>query len=121
MDSQGAPTVPRADWYWPITVTNQFHTDRVTFMRRIPFEMPARPEEGVFSSTETTALSLNVSSGGILLLTDIELETARMLRLLVPTAANFAGTPTLAEVQWQRPVPFPSLGKLYFVGLKFVL
>ena len=73
-------------------------------------------------SSDGRALSLNISSGGMLVLMDQEPVVEQVLKVYVPTPVSAAETPTLAEVRWTRPVPFgkPSSHCPYFVGLKFI-
>jgi hypothetical protein len=68
------------------------------------------------------ALSINISSGGMLVLMDHAPEVEQVLKVVVPTPTTSAGTPTLAEVRWTRKLPFGSLkgNGAYFVGLKFL-
>jgi hypothetical protein len=74
------------------------------------------------SANSGKALSLNISSGGMLLLMDHAPEVEQVLKVLVPTPTSSAGTPTLAEVRWTRKLPFGSQRNdgAYFVGLKFL-
>lgn len=90
-------------------------------MRSIPYEIPASPEGARCSPQEGVALSLNISSGGILLLIDSSMDIGEVLRIQVPAVADQARTPTLGEVRWFRKVPFKLYEELYFAGLKFVL
>jgi hypothetical protein len=106
---------------WSINVNNQQHSDRIIFMRSISYEIPAWPENERYESQQGRALSLNVSSGGILLLIDIALDVHQVLKIFVPSVLDVAQTPTLGEVRWTRPVPFDVTDRLFFVGLKFVL
>jgi hypothetical protein len=95
--------------------------DRHVFMRAIPYEIPASPEGARRSSQEGMAVSLNISSGGILLLIDSSMDVGEVLRVQIPSVAEQARTPTLGEVRWFRKVPFRLFEELYFAGLKFVL
>ncbi len=100
----------------------QQHSDRVALLRAIPYEM-TMPIEGQADAIRSgKALSLNISSGGMLVLMDQAPEPEQVLKVLVPTPASVAGTPTLAEVRWTRRLPFgrPNGQKAYFVGLKFM-
>jgi len=112
-------TMPLLDW--SISVINQQHSDRIIFMRSISYEIPAWPENERYASQQGRALSLNVSSGGILLLIDIALDVQQVLKIFVPSVLDIAQTPTLGEVRWTRPVPFDMTDRFFFVGLKFVL
>lgn len=89
-------------------------------MRAISYEIPAISEKGFLGSVQRTALSLNISSGGILLLTDVPLQTDQVLKIAVPSVSNSV-TPTLAEARWVRKVPFEQSKDLYFVGMKFLI
>ena len=50
------------------------------------------------SANSGKALSLNISSGGMLVLMDHAPEVEQVLKVIVPTPTSSAGTPTLAEV-----------------------
>ena len=114
-------SLPMPLFDWPISVNNQQHSDRVIFMRSISYEIPSWPENERYESQQGRALSLNVSSGGILLLIDIALDVQQVLKIFVPSVLDIAQTPTLGEVRWTRPVPFDMTDQLFFAGLKFVL
>jgi c-di-GMP-binding flagellar brake protein YcgR len=115
-------TVTQTEWEWPIALDFQRHNERIALLRQIPYEM-TMPEEGQTDSRRSgTALSLNISSGGMLVLMEQAPEVEQVLKVLVPTPTSLAGTPTLAEVRWTRKLPFGrSTGTgTYFVGLKFL-
>ena len=112
----------QTEWEWPIATDLQKHQERVALLRPIPFEMTTQingPSDPVINGK---ALSLNISSGGILVLMDYAPEVEQVLKILVPTPTNSVGTPTLAEVRWTRKVPFGRQNGqgTYFVGLKFI-
>jgi len=69
------------------------------------------------------ALSLNICSGGMLLLMEGAPRMESVVKLHVPTPVLTARTPTLAEVRWVRKIPFDEgvYQGLYFVGMKFIL
>lgn len=115
-------TVTQTDWEWPIAVDFQKHHDRVALLRPIPYEMTMQVEEQTDSKRSGRALSLNISSGGMLVLMEQAPEVEQVLKVLVPTPTSLAGTPTLAEVRWTRKLPFgrPNGQGPYFVGLKFI-
>ncbi len=114
-------------WEWPVTPSGQQHEERVPLMREIAYEaMHLVGEEEVLHQGTTVArtgkaLSLNISSGGMLLLMEGAPEPPQMLRVQVPTPVAHANTPTLAEVAWVRQVPLAETRALHFVGLKFLL
>jgi len=113
--------VTQADWDWPITGDVQKHNERVALMRPIPYEITTHVEGESDPVKSGRALSLNISSGGMLVLMELAPRVQQVMKVLVPTPTNMAGTPTLAEVRWTRRLPFGSQnGGAYFVGLKFL-
>ena len=68
------------------------------------------------------ALSVNVSSGGMLVLMDETPAIEQVMKVYVPTPLTAAETPTLAEVRWTRKLPVGRNNGVgpYFVGLKFI-
>ncbi len=114
-------------WEWSTTPNQQQHRERVALMREISYEMTTLvaeedlvdPEQRIEKSGK--ALSLNISSGGLLLLMEWSPGVERVFRVHVPTPLTQIKAPTLAEVRWVRKVPFPALNGLYFVGLKFLI
>lgn len=109
-------------WEWATVDCQKSHRERVALLRPIPFEMSSPVESGLSPTSEGRALSLNISSGGMLVLMDQKPEVEQVLKVYVPTPVSMAETPTLAEVRWTRQLPF---GKANgngpcFVGLKFI-
>ncbi len=118
------------DWRWLVSAVDQQHRDdRMVLIREISFEMTTVIEgEGSplgsnghnRSDGFSKGLSLNISSGGMLVLMDHSPKVERVLRVHVPTPVNRAHTPTLAEVRWTRRLPFAGEKPVCFVGLKFM-
>ena len=124
---------------WPVSTSAQQHRDRFALLRPIPYEITTsiveieEDDEGegkghevghkVIPGQEGKALSVNISSGGILLLMDQAPTTDTVLKVHVPTPITQARTPTLAEVRWVRKLPFMNNFQnfLHFVGLRFIL
>jgi len=81
------------------------------------------PGEAAAASTHSgQVLSLNISSGGMLVLMDQLPSIEQVMKVYVPTPINMADIPTLAEVRWTKKLPFgkPSGNGAFFVGLKFI-
>jgi len=114
--------VTQAEWEWPIEGDVQKHNERVALLRPIPYEMTAQVEGQGEPVVNGKALSLNISSGGMLVLMDLAPRVQQVMKVHVPTPTNRAGTPTLAEVRWTRRLPFGKTnGEVtYFVGLQFM-
>ncbi len=114
--------VTSMEWEWPIRDSYENHSERAALLRSIFYEMTA-PEAGNGSLVrEGKALSLNISSGGMLVLMDRAPDIKQVLKVYVPTPITIAETPTLAEVRWTRKLPIGGSNShvTYFVGLKFI-
>lgn len=112
----------RHGWDWPIHPNHQKHSERVTLLRPISYEITAPILETSGQALQGKALSVNISTGGMLLIMDSCPGIERVLKVYVPTPTALAETPTLAEVRWTRRLPFnrPKESESYFVGLKFL-
>jgi hypothetical protein len=115
--------MPPNNWDWQVMPSQQTHSERVTMIRPIKYEMtsPLDPQlfEDQFMSRHGKALTINVSSGGMLVLMDHVPDLLQVIKIHVPMP-NKAQIPTLAEVAWTRPFPLKP-DNIHFVGLKFVL
>jgi hypothetical protein len=107
------------EWDWPILSSHQNHSERGALLRPISYEMTAPFDAFASQDRHGKALSVNISSGGMLLLMDRAPSVEQVLKVYVPTPLMLAETPTLAEVRWTRKLPFALRGS-YFVGLKFL-
>ena len=114
--------VGQNEWDWPISTDFQKHNERVALMRPILYEMIALMGDPSASAHQGKALSVNISSGGMLVLMEQAPAIEQVMKVYVPTPMTAAETPTLAEVRWTRKLPFGrSNGEgPYFVGLKFM-
>jgi hypothetical protein len=112
----------RHGWDWPIHPNHQKHSERVALLRPISYEITAPILETPGQALQGKALSINISTGGMLLIMDSCPGIERVLKVYVPTPTTLAETPTLAEVRWTRRLPFnrPKESESYFVGLKFL-
>ena len=110
------------EWEWPISTDFQKHNERVALLRPIPYEMTTSMDDPSVSAHQGKALSVNISSGGMLILMDQAPAIEQVMKVYVPTPIAAAETPTLAEVRWTRKVPFGRNNGAgpYFVGLKFM-
>lgn len=108
------------NWDWPILSSHQKHSERAALLRSITYKFTVPLEHEPEFDRVGKALSVNISSGGILLLMDWAPQVEQVLKVNVPTPLAMAETPTLAEVRWVRKVPFGTDHGLCFVGLKFL-
>lgn len=109
------------DWDWPVETGHLQHAERAVLMRPISYTLTHPSDEEVFADHDGTALLMNISSHGMLLMMEEAPETPQVMKVRVPTPTDLADTPTLAEVRWVRKLPFASPQSVYLVGLKFVL
>ena len=114
--------VTQTDWEWPMTDSQKSHSERAALLRPIPYEMTTPVDDPSVSAHHGKALSVNISSGGMLILMDQAPHIEQVLKVYVPTPISVAETPTLAEVRWTRRLPFGKTNGngTYFVGLKFM-
>jgi len=113
--------VTQTEWEWPMADSQKSHSERAALLRPILYEISTPVEDSAASTHNGKALSLNISSGGMLILMDQIPAIEQVMKVYVPTPVSAAETPTLAEVRWTRRLPFGKTnGGAYFVGLKFM-
>ena len=112
----------QTEWEWPMTDSQKSHSERAALLRPISYEMTTPVEDPAASTHSGKALSLNISSGGMLVLMDQVPAIEQVMKVYVPTPISMAETPTLAEVRWTKKLPFgrPNSEGAFFVGLKFM-
>jgi hypothetical protein len=122
LSHRGGIDVAQTEWEWPVADGQESHSERAALLRPIPYEMTSPVDGQNVSARAGKALSLNISSGGMLVLMDQAPDVEQVLKVYVPTPITMAETPTLAEVRWTRKLPFgkPNGEGAYFVGLKFM-
>jgi len=105
-----------------MTDSQKSHSERAALLRPILYELTTPVEDPTALTHSGKALSLNISSGGMLVLMDQVPAVEQVMKVYVPTPITAAETPTLAEVRWTRKLPFgkPNGNGAYFVGLKFM-
>ena len=111
----------QTEWEWAMVDSKKSHSERAALLRPILYEMTTPAEDAAVSPHSGKAISLNISSGGMLVLMDQLPEIEQVMKVYVPTPTA-AETPTLAEVRWMRRLPFGKTNGngAYFVGLKFM-
>lgn len=112
----------QTEWEWPMADSQKSHSERAALLRPILYEMTSPMEDADPSTYNGKALSLNISSGGMLVVMDQAPTIEQVMKIHVPTPITAAETPTLAEVRWMKRLPFGKTNSTgaYFVGLKFV-
>lgn len=106
----------------PVSPFHQVCTrsERVALVRSCPYEMSTfvGQESIVFHQGE--AVSINISSGGILLFMAQAPAVKQVFEIQVPTAVKKDNVPTLVEVCWTRQVPMEDKNSMHLVGVRFL-
>ncbi len=114
----------REEWLdWP---SRRQDPERLVLMREIFYQVTSLISHDGGNGDDPVdqhekGLSLNISSGGMLLLMERPPGIERTVRVHVPSPVENAHTPTLAEVRWVRRVPLGPHPGLSLVGLRFLL
>lgn len=110
------------EWEWPIQDNHESHRERAALLRPILYEIMVQEGGGGSLAKKGKALSLNISSGGMLILMEQAPKVEQVLKIYVPTPVTIAETPTLAEVRWSRMLPFEGSNSptAHLVGVRFM-
>ena len=93
--------------------------ERVTFTEYCPYEISESLGDDVIAIHQGEALSVNVSSGGMLLLMDQSPPVQQVFEIQVPVSTT-GKTPVLVEVCWTRQISIEDSESRYLVGVKFL-
>jgi PilZ domain len=106
---------------WTHLLPNWNQRDRHPLIQMVRIERSTlRVVEDEQQIPQIMGLTVNVSNGGLCLLVDWFPNPGEIVRVHLPLSTVGATTPTLADVQWARPLPFQGCG-LAMVGLKFLV
>ena len=94
--------------------------ERIAIMEACPYEMSEAIGKESIVMHQGEAISVNVSTGGMLLLMDQSPRVDQVLQVRIPRAAKAASHVTLAEVRWTRQLPIESGGTMHLVGVRFL-
>jgi hypothetical protein len=94
------------------------HPDRVALIRPVQFEVAGPVNFSPIPIGPRRAWTINVSNGGLCLLTGTPQAPETILRLSRPCPDLPEGPQTLAEVRWLRGLPAETV--MYLMGVKFV-
>src|SRR5229473_1021198 len=88
-----------SSWEWPVAESRQQHAERVALLRPILYDVlhdidtsPEQESPEPRMARQGKGLSLNVSSGGMLLMMDHQPKVNQVLRIHVPTPVTTAET-----------------------------
>jgi len=92
--------------------------DRVKIMESCPYEMSEAIGGGTIVMHQGEALSINISSGGMLLLMDQAPQVDQVLEILLPAPNKSTNALTLVEVRWTRQLLSEVAAGRYLVGVR---
>ncbi len=115
-------------WDWPLVQDQEKRHARIALLREVYWtatqvvetvDQPRLGGGGDLGKGER-ALTLDMSAGGMLLLTAGRPQPEQVLRIQIPRVGNGTAITRLVEVRWTRRVPFPQHQALHFVGVQFL-
>ena len=115
MDLQNSPRKPLA----PLRPQRR-RAERVELIESCPYEMSEDLGGGTFVLHEGEALSINISSGGMLLLMDQAPQVDQVLKVHVPTPNKTTNSLNLVEVRWTSPILSDLPTSRYLVGVRSI-
>jgi len=96
----------------------QRQAQRFLLSINVNYEMSVHESSWQLVEKQIAGTLMNVSSGGLCLLTNVALKVGQVLKMALPLPSVEATAPTLAEVRWVRKEE--SQGH-YQAGLRFLL
>ena len=93
---------------------------RVPLIRQCPYEITKFPVEGSIELRQGLTLSLNISTGGMLLLMPWPPKERQVFDVQAPSLTSEETRSEVVEVCWTREVPVGTDPGAYLVGVKFL-
>ena len=113
-------------WEWPVAESSQQHAERVALLQPILYDAlygidtsHEQKSPDLLTAHKGKGLSVNVSSGGMLLLMDQSPPVQQVFEIQVPVSTT-GKTPVLVEVCWTRQISIEDSESRYLVGVKFL-
>ena len=94
---------------------------RVPLIRHCPYEISKFPVEGNAELRQGLTLSLNISTGGMLLLMPWAPKEKQVFDVQAPSLTSEETRSGVVEVCWTREVPVGTDPGAYVVGVKFLV
>lgn len=95
-------------------------SDRVSRIRVCLYELANLLSNDTVEVSEGRALTLNMSSGGLLLMLPQSVGERQVFEIKVPSLADEIRTTKLVEVRWTRPLPVNVHTTMHLAGVKFL-
>ncbi len=96
-------------------------SERVALMQPCTYELTEAHDSETILLHQGEALSVNVSSGGMLILMPHTFRQHQMFEVHVPTHSPGEKRLALVEVRWSKQVPLENGDCMSFVGVKFLM
>lgn len=94
--------------------------ERVSCIRVCPYELTKLSSGDQVEYSEGRAFSINMSSGGLLLLLPQAVGERQIFEIRVPSVADQKHSTKLVEVCWTRPLPVNVRNTMHFAGVRFL-
>lgn len=95
-------------------------SERISLIRPCPYQLSNFPGGATVELSEGITLSLNISSGGMLLLMPDVLGERQVFEVNAPSVKRDESKITLVEVCWTRQVPLGAGVAILLVGVRFL-
>ena len=98
----------------------QRSSERISLIRPCPYQLSNFPGGATVEFSEGFTLSLNISSGGMLLVMPHVLGESQVFEVNAPSVGRDESNITLVEVCWTRQVPLGVGVGIHLVGVRFL-
>lgn len=95
-------------------------SERLPFVESCPYELSSFPGGDEVELSQGHAVSVNLSSGGMLFLMSQVPNESQVFQVQAPSMARREATTKLVEVRWTREVRIGAEASLHLVGVKFL-
>lgn len=103
------------------THQEQRSSERIPLIQPCPYELSRVPGGGGVELSHGYALTVNISSGGMLLLMPQAPDERQIFEVQAPSLRTQAKSSTkLVEVCWTRQLPMGAEGSMHSVGVRFL-
>lgn len=95
-------------------------SERVSCVRVCPYELTKLSSGDRVEFSEGRAFTINMSSGGLLLLIPQAVREKQVFEIKAPSVADQKHSTKLVEVCWTRPLPVNLRATLHLAGVRFL-
>ena len=95
-------------------------SERVSCIRICPYELTKFSSGDQAEYSEGRAISINMSSGGLLLLLPQAIGERQIFEIKAPSVADQKHSTKLVEVCWTHPLPVNVRNTMHVAGVRFL-